>query len=155
MPPLPIPEALFLSIQNYQSNIILVYNIPVVTTKREPIMKFVRDLDGGDYHIAETELNVGSVTERQAVVDNNEGDVVFWIPDSMNTGEQVMVDHSMDTIYIDVANLIFVTRGEWFDKGERSGRDSERSEFQRVLGIDKLVEALGELRTIAIVNMDA
>ena len=82
------------------------------------------------------------------VCDQEEGDRLFAIPESMRVGKGGFSLAIIGPALIDVAILISLARDDWFERGKRAGADQQRKEFQHVLGLDhleRIAEAIEEI----------
>ena len=94
----------------------------------------IRDLGdeiAPDHFVAIDEAN------KMAVIDT-EGDLVFFVPPSLLELEQSMAD----PILLDIAHLHTTAFRKGFIAGEMYGKGAVRNELHKLLGIDRLIEAL-------------
>ncbi len=76
-------------------------------------------------------------TNKKAVIDT-EGDLVFFVPRSLLELEESMAD----PILLDIANLHNAASRKGFMNGEIYGRGEVRTALHKLLGVDRVIEAL-------------
>ncbi len=98
----------------------------------------IRDLGdeiAPDYFLAIDEI------DRKAVLDT-EGDAVFFLPPSLGFNIHAA---QLDQILIEMAAIITMARNQGWERGSMAGARGVRDELQKLLGIDRVADALERL----------
>lgn len=80
---------------------------------------------------------------------DGEGDVIFKVPEILHSSGSFKKDeHFARHVLIEVAKIAANAKELGARNGERYGREREIAHIHELLGVNKIADALGELKTI-------